>query len=126
MKKYTKLNIRNAKYPLARKVAAVKMKLKKGDSVIVVSGKDKGKKGEIVRAFPALGKVLIDGVGIAKRHKGGKRAGQSGHVVEIARPVDASNVMLLDPKGGKPTRVGRSKDGNRLVRVAKKSGATLA
>lgn len=122
MKKYTKLNIRNRKNPTTKKVVAFKMKLKKGDSVMVISGKDKGKKGTIVRVFPATGQVLIDGVSVAKRHRGPKRSGQVGQIIEVSRPINASNVMLMDPKAGKPTRVGR-KDGKR---VAKKSDTVLA
>lgn len=121
MKKYTKLNIRNRKNPTTKKVAAFKMKLKKGDTVMVVSGKDKGKKGAIVRVFPMTGKVLIDGVSVAKRHRGPKRAREVGQIIEVSRPINASNVMLMDPKSGKPTRVGR-KDGKR---VAKKSDTVL-
>lgn len=122
MRKYTKLNIRNRKNPTTKKVAAFKMKLKKGDSVMVISGKDKGKKGEIIRVFPMTGKVLIDGVSIAKRHRGPKRSREVGQIVEVSRPVNASNVMLMDPKAGKPTRVGR-RDGKR---VAKKSDTVLS
>lgn len=100
------------------------MKLKKGDKVVVVSGKDKGKTGDIMRAFPRTGKVLIEGVGMVKRHRRGT-AGQTGRIVEHPMPVDASNVMLLDPENKKPTRIGyRVEDGAR-VRVAKKSKTAL-
>ena len=102
----------------------MKMKLKKGDSVVVMTGKDKGKTGVIETVFPATGKVLIEGVNIAKRHirKVGR---QSGRIVEAPRPIDASNVMLLDPKDKKPTRVGRKIEDGKIVRIAKKSGTTL-
>jgi large subunit ribosomal protein L24 len=104
----------------------MKMKLKKGDQVIAVSGKDKGKSGAIIRAFPKTGKVIVEGLGIAKRHRRATAAGQSGRIVEFSRPLDASNFMLLDPKEKKGTRVGRAvKDGKRS-RVAKKSGTVLA
>lgn len=121
MRKYTKLNIRNRKNPVAKKAKPMKLKLKKGDTVVVVSGKDKGKTGAIERVFPMTGKVLVEGIAIAKRHVG-RRRGQSSHIVEVPRPIDASNVMLSDPKGGKPTRVGR--EGG--VRTAKKSGTKLS
>lgn len=121
MRKYTKLNIRNRKNPVKKAVKVAKMRLKKGDVVIVVSGKDKGKSGAITRVLPLVRKVLIDNVGVVKRHVG-KRGRQSGHIIEAPRPIDVSNVMLKDPKGGKPTRVGRA-DG---ARIAKKSGSTLS
>ncbi len=121
MKKYTQLNIRNKKNPVAKKAKVAKMRLKKGDTVIVVSGKDKGKSGAIVRVLPDVRKVVIDGVGVVKRHIG-QRGRQSGHIVEAPRPIDVSNVMLKDPKGGKPSRVSRA-DG---ARVAKSSGSTLS
>lgn len=103
----------------------MKMKLKKGDSVVVVSGKDKGKTGTINRVFPDTNQVVIDGVGMVKRHlrKTGPR--QSGRIVERPRAIDASNVMLLDPKEKKPTRIGRKMVDGKMVRVAKKSDTTL-
>lgn len=101
------------------------MKLKKGDHVVVASGKDKGKTGTIARVLPQEGKVLIDGVNVAKRHQRGAR-GQSGTIIEKSRPVDASNVMLMDPKEKKGTRVGRSVEEGKTVRVTKKSGTKLS
>ncbi|MEO6536739.1 MAG: 50S ribosomal protein L24 [Candidatus Paceibacterota bacterium] len=98
------------------------MKLKKGDSVMVISGKDKGKTGTIVRTHPSEGKVLIDGVGLYKRHL--KAAG--GGIVELPRAIDASNVMFMDPKEKKPTRIGRKVEDGKVVRFAKKSGTTLS
>lgn len=103
----------------------MKMKLKKGDTVTVVSGKDKGKTGEIVRVIPAEGKVVIDGVAVVKRHLRRATRGQSAGIVERPRAIDASNVMLVDPSEKKPTRVGRKSENGKLVRVAKKSGTTL-
>lgn len=83
----------------------MKMKLKKGDHVVVVSGKDKGKTGVISRAFPSTGQVVVDGVGMVKRHlKPGRGAQQSGSIIERPRAIDASNVMFLDPKTKKGTR----------------------
>lgn len=100
------------------------MKLKKGDTVKVMTGKDKGKTGTIETAFPSTGKVLIEGVNVVKRHI--KKSGrQSGRIVEAPRPIDASNVMLIDPKDKKPTRVGRKVEDGKIVRFAKKSGTTL-
>lgn len=101
------------------------MKLKKGDNVMVVSGKDKGKTGVILHAYPAEGKVVIEGVGVYKRHLRASRTA-SGSIVERSRAIDASNVMFMDPKEKKPTRIGRVLKDGVLVRVAKKSGTTLA
>jgi len=103
----------------------MKMKLKKGDNVVVVSGKDKGKTGTILTVFPDTNQVVIDGVGMVKRHirKAGPK--QSGRIVERPRAIDASNVMFMDPKEKKPTRIGRKLEDGKIVRVTKKSGTTL-
>ena len=102
------------------------MKLKKGDKVQVITGKDRGTSGTIVRAFPKDDMVVIDGVNVVSKHRRATAQSRKGQVVKKTMPVHASNVMLLDPQSGKPTRVGitRGKDGAR-ERVAKKSGKTL-
>jgi large subunit ribosomal protein L24 len=101
------------------------MKLKKGDKVVVVSGKDKGKQGQVLKVYPKTGKLVVEGVAVHKRHTRAQM-GQTGRIIEKSLPVDASNVMLVDAKTGARTRVTREvKDGKR-VRVAKKSGTTLA
>jgi large subunit ribosomal protein L24 len=101
-----------------------KFKLKKGDTVIVVSGKDKGKTGKVERLIREDAKIVVDGIGLVKRHNRGVR-GQMGSITEKPRAIAISNVMLLDPKEKKGTRVKReTKDGKR-VRVAVKSGQTL-
>lgn len=92
---------------------------------MVVSGKDKGKTGTIDIVFPSTGQVVIDGVGMVKRHLKKTGPKQSGRIVERPRAIDASNVMLIDPSTKKPTRVGRKLVDGKLVRVAKKSGTTL-
>jgi len=106
--------------------AAMKMKLKKGDSVMAVSGKDKGKTGTITRVMPKTGKIIVDGLGLTKRHRRPTASGQTGRIVDFSRPMDASNFMLVDPKGKKPTRVKRVLQDGKLVRVAHKSGTALA
>ena len=97
----------------------MKMKLKKGDSVIVVSGKDKGKTGTILRTIPLDNKVVIEGVALVKRHQRRSMKGQSAGIVERPRAIDASNVMFVDPKTSKPTRIGRKVEDGKVVRVAK-------
>lgn len=103
------------------------MKLKKGDTVIIIAGKSKGEKGTIVRVFPATSQVLVDGVNLVKRHRRASQQQRTGQIVDKPMPLHVSNVQLADPKGGKPTRIRivRGKDGVR-ERVAVKSGQKIA
>jgi large subunit ribosomal protein L24 len=102
------------------------MKIRKGDTVVVVTGKDKGKQGVVQRAFPRLNKVVVDGVNQKKKHVKPSQSNPDGSIVDIYAPIDASDVMLLDPKTKKPTRVGFKVDEKgKKVRVAKKSGTVL-
>jgi large subunit ribosomal protein L24 len=103
-----------------------RMKIKKGDTVQVMSGKDKGKSGVVERVIAEDGKIVIDGVNVRKKHFKVRRSGEKGQIIDIAMPIDASNVMLIDPKTKKPTRVGYKVDGGKKVRVAKKSGSVIA
>jgi large subunit ribosomal protein L24 len=98
------------------------MKIKKGDTVIVTTGKDRGKSGTVLRALPKEGKVLVEGVNIVKKHKRAARQSSQGQIVEITMPINVSNVALKDPKGGKPTRVGYKIEDGKKIRIAKKSG----
>ena len=97
------------------------MKIKKDDTVIVITGKDKGKTGKVTRAFPKKDMVIIAGVNVRKVHKKSKKAGQKGQVAEKTFPIHVSNVMIVDPKTNKQTRVGKKKVGLRWIRVTKKS-----
>ncbi|MHA3914806.1 50S ribosomal protein L24 [Halovulum sp. GXIMD14793] len=99
-------------------------KLRKGDKVIVLTGKDKGKEGEITQMMPAKGKAVVDGVNIAIRHTRQSQNAQGGRI-PTAMPIDLSNLALVDPKEGGPTRVGFRMDGDKKVRYAKKSGEAL-
>ena len=83
-----------------------KMKIRKGDTVEVLTGKDKGKRGEVLRALPEDNKVVVEGVAMVKRHMKPNAANQQGGIVEHEAAIDASNVALIDPKDDKPTRVG--------------------
>ena len=103
----------------------MKMKLKKGDTVQVVSGKDKGKTGTIMTVFPDTNQVVVEGIAMVKRHIRKTGPKQSGRIVERPRAINASNVMFVDPKSKKPTRIGRKMEEGKLVRVTKKSGTTL-
>ncbi|MDP2820804.1 MAG: 50S ribosomal protein L24 [bacterium] len=82
------------------------MKLKKGDTVLIISGKDKGKKGKIVKAFPKNNKIVVERVNIRKKHLRPKRSGEKGQIVESFGPIDVSNAKFLCPKCSKPTRIG--------------------
>lgn len=101
------------------------MNIKKGDKVIVTSGKDKGKTGPILKVMPKEAKVIIEGVNVVKRHRRGGGAGRKGQIVDKTMPIHVSNVMIADPKTGKGTRVGKAIKGEVKSRVAKKSGSTL-
>lgn len=103
-----------------------KMKIKKGDKVIVIAGKDKGAKGEVIKAMPADSRVLVRGVNVVKKHRKPTQQNPQGGIDTVERPVHVSNVALLDPKEDKATRVGFKtlKDGKK-VRVAKRSGETV-
>ena len=103
----------------------MKLKLKKGDKVIVTTGKDKGKTGEITTVLPKENKVIVMGVNMVKRHTKPSQESDGG-IVSKEMPIHVSNVALVDPKTGKATRVGYKveKDGHK-VRVAKKSGEVV-
>lgn len=102
------------------------MRLKKGDRVVVISGKDKGKEGKILLSLPAENKIIVEGVAIASRHSKPSQANPQGGIVKKEVPINASKVMLIDPNTGKPTRVGHAflEDG-RKVRVARVSGEII-
>jgi len=101
------------------------MKIKKGDKVIVVSGKDKGKTGAVLRVFPSNDKVIVEGINLVKKHQRANQQNRKGQIIEKSVPMHVSNVMVADPKGGKPTRIRISKEGGKRVRFAVKSGAKL-
>ncbi len=101
------------------------MKIKKDDNVIVVAGKDKGKNGKVIKAIPSSDKVVVEGVNIKKKHMRPRKSGQKGQIVEIAAPVHVSNVMIKDPKTGKPSRIGMKIVGDKKVRISKKSGEEI-
>jgi large subunit ribosomal protein L24 len=101
------------------------MNFVKGDKVIVISGNDKGKTGTIQKVDPKSNRVVVENVNVRKKHKKPTQANPEGSIMEIYAPINASNVMLLDPKTKKPTRVGHAEVKGKKVRVARKSGATL-
>lgn len=101
------------------------MKIKQGDTIVVMTGKDKGKKSKILRGFPSVSKVLIEGVNVKKLHKRPKKEGEQGQVVEVPAPLNVSKVKLICPKCGKPTRIGYKVNEKNKVRVCKKCQAEI-
>ena len=103
-----------------------KLHVSKGDTVRVVRGDDKGKEGKIIRVYPKTGRVLIEGVNIVKKHRRARTAEEQSGIIDMPAPIHASNVMLLDPKSGEPTRARKQidEDGTK-ERIAVKSGEAL-
>ena len=97
------------------------MKLKKGDNIIIITGKDKGKKGKIVHVLVKENKVIVEGANMMKKHQRPKKSGEKGTIKNIEMPIHASNVMMLDLKDGTATRLGKKKIGEKMVRIARKS-----
>ena len=103
------------------------LKIRKGDRVRVLTGKDRGKEGEVMRAIPSKGKVIVEGVNVAKKHQGPTRNTQQGGIIDKDMPLPVANVMLICVSCGKPTRVGYKIDGDGTkVRVCKKCGGENA
>ncbi len=101
------------------------MKIIKGDTVKVMSGKDRGKTGTVSAAFPTAGKIAIEGINVFKKNSRPRLQGERGQVVEVSRPLAASKVMIMCPSCKQPTRAGMRTDGNRKVRYCKKCQSTI-
>ncbi|NEU32474.1 50S ribosomal protein L24 [bacterium LRH843] len=101
------------------------MHVKKGDTVKVITGKDKGKQGVILQSFPKKNRVLVEGVNIVKKHAKPSQDNPQGGILNQEAPIHSSNVMPIDPKTGEPTRVGYKEVDGKKVRIAKKSGEVL-
>jgi large subunit ribosomal protein L24 len=99
-------------------------KIRKGDKVVVLTGRDKGRSGEVIEVRPAESRVLVRGVNLVKRHQK-QTANQEGGIISKEGPIHLSNVAYADPKDGKPTRVGFKMQGDKRVRIAKRSGADI-
>jgi large subunit ribosomal protein L24 len=107
------------------------LKIRRDDTVRIIAGKDRGKTGRVLRVDPGKQKVYVEGVNIVKRHmrprtlRDTQRAQELGGIIEKEGPIHISNVMLIDPDSGEPTRVGITREGGRRRRVAKKSGKEI-
>ncbi|HPR24094.1 MAG TPA: 50S ribosomal protein L24 [Bacillota bacterium] len=100
------------------------MRIKKDDMVIVLTGKDKGKKGKVLKAMPKKNKVLVEGINMQTKHQKQTRTAAA-EIKHQEGPLDISNVMLIDSKTKEPTRVGYKMEGDKKVRIAKKSGTVI-
>ncbi len=101
------------------------MNIKTNDTVVVLSGKDKGKQGKVLSADPEGRKVIVEGVNVAKRHQKARRQDEQSGIIKKETPIYVSKVMLVCPKCGKPTRVAHKMDGDKKVRACKKCGAAI-
>ena len=117
---------RKARRRRTTKVTRHRSRITKGDQVRVVRGDDAGKEGTVLRVLPKMNRVVVEGVNVVKRHRKATRADEEGGIVSFAAPIHASNVMLLDPKSKRPTRVRRKRneDGS-LERLSVKSGQPI-
>ena len=101
------------------------MKVKKNDTVLVLTGKDNGKTGKVLRAIPGDNKVVVDGVNVQKKHKKARSAQEVSSIQSQSGPIDVSNVMVVCPTCNKATRVAYAIEGDKKARICKKCGATL-
>jgi len=101
------------------------MKIVKGDTVLIISGKYRGKKGKILRTFPKEKRILVEGVNLIKKHQKPRRTGEKGQIVEMPSPIDVSNLKLICPKCGKAVRVGYKFLEKRKHRICKKCGEPI-
>ena len=104
-----------------------KIKLKKDDRVVVLAGTSKGKEGKIIKVIPSNNRAIVEGVNMVSKHTKPNAANPQGGIIKQEASINISNLMLVDPKSGKPTRVGRRRDEKlgKLVRFAKKSGEVI-
>ena len=96
------------------------MKIKKGDNILVISGKDKGRTAKILKSFPKEGRVLIEGINIRQKHLRPKKQGEKGQIIKVPVPINVSDVKLVCPKCGKAVRIGYKVEGGKKYRICKK------
>lgn len=116
---------RKAKRPRQRPVVRHRFPITKGDTVQVIAGEDKGKRGKVLRVYPKTGRVTVEGVNVVKRHRRATQNAEGG-IISFPAPIHHSKTMLIDPKSGEPTRVRRRRDADGTVeRIAVKSGQPI-
>jgi large subunit ribosomal protein L24 len=124
-RKASRPNVANAKRH-ARNAERVTMPVSRGDTVRVMRGEDKGKEGKVLRVFTKTGRLTVEGINIVKKHRKARRAEEQSGIIEMPAPIHHSNVMLLDPKSGAPTRVkARIDEDGTKERLAVKSGEAI-
>ena len=101
------------------------MKIKKGDMVKIMAGKDKGKTGKVSKVFPLEEKIIVEGVNIKKKNMKPRKQGQKGHVAQIVAPFHSANAMIVCSSCGKTTRIGYKMEGDKKARICKKCGGTV-
>lgn len=101
------------------------MKIHKGDTVVVIAGKDKGKKGKVLESYPSKERVLVEGINMVSKSQKPNQKNPDGGIIKKEMPIHASNVMYFDSKSGKGTRVGYKLDNNKKVRISKSSGDVI-
>lgn len=106
-------------------MSQVKLHVKKGDNVKIISGKDKGKEGTVLQAYPAKSRVLVEGINMVKKHAKPSQANPQGGILNQEASIHVSNVMVIDPSTNEPSRVGYKTENGKKVRIAKKSGESL-
>ncbi len=101
------------------------MKIRKDDNIIVITGKDKGKTGKVIKSIPKENKVIVAGINIRKVHERARKGGQKGQIIDKAMPINVSNVMIVDPKTNKGSRLSLKVEDGKKIRITKKSGAKI-
>jgi large subunit ribosomal protein L24 len=101
------------------------MKIKKGDTILITAGKDRGRKAKVITVFPQRGKIVAEGINLRKKHIKPKKSGEKGQIVELPGPFDISDVKLICPKCGKSIRVGYKIEGKKKYRACKKCGQEI-
>ena len=101
------------------------MKIKKGDTVLITSGKDRSKKGRVIKSFPKNERIIVEGVNIRKKHLKPKKSGEKGQIISMPASLHVSNVKIICQKCGKAVRVGYKKEGDKKVRICKKCGQEI-
>ncbi len=104
---------------------APKLHIKKGDRVMVIAGNYKGQTGEVLEVFPKKNRAIVDNLNLVKKHQKPTQNNPEGGIIEMPSPIHISNLMLVDPKTGEPTRIGRKEVDGKLVRYSKKSGEII-